>query len=336
MSDTEKFVLQGLAMANNYIFTGRRNKAVEMVSAVEKVKPDYELSRKLMHFIYCDQLGEEMPDLSEIFGRNWLGESLDGKSIEIFCDQGMGDTINLLRFVYRLKMQYECHIVLNCYAFFNQFERFMETQNHYIDEFVPFHVKCDYHTNIMSLPALMNGVKYDVYYPVHFKDLMEKIEIPAPTHLGSFNEPIINDGFHYVGVAWQTNSDNPLAKQKSIPIDVFSQLNMQDVFFHCLQPEIDMPNWVQKLNINDIYDTVQLIETMDIVVSVDTVVLHLAGAMSKPVIGLLPFDADPRWGSGDDSAWYPSMKLIRQREDLDWGPVISEAKECLVQFFDMK
>ncbi len=117
----QKYIAQCLAMANNYICTGRNNKAVEMLSAVNQISPGNELARQLMHRIYCLQINEAPVDFSNQFGLHWLGEDITGKSIEIFCDQGMGDTINLLRYVEQLKEKYDCYIILNYYAFWNQF-----------------------------------------------------------------------------------------------------------------------------------------------------------------------------------------------------------------------
>lgn len=75
----------------------------------------------------------------------------------------------------------------------------------------------------------------------------------------------------------------------------------------------------------DFQDTAELVATLDRVVSVDTAVAHLAGAMGKPLDLLLPFRSDWRWGwSGTTTAWYPSARLYRQRRPGDWSAVISE------------
>ena len=68
------------------------------------------------------------------------------------------------------------------------------------------------------------------------------------------------------------------------------------------------------------------------VVSVDTAVLHLAGAMGKKTLGILPREADARWGHNDFSVWYPSVELFRQGSDMDWEKTISRVKQTLVEF----
>lgn len=319
-------------MANNYFYTGRRNKAVEMLSVVNNVDPGNEVVKEMMHYAFCDQIGEPRPDLSHHFGQPWFGEDIEEKTIQVYCDQGMGDTINLLRYVEQLKSK-GCTIVLNCYAFFNQFEKFM-AQQPYIDKLTPFFERTDYYTNIMSLPALLNNIELDCYYPVHFRKVMEA-EIPPQTKHGVF-EPFDLGKKLKVGVAWQTNAENHLAAIKSIPVEKFEILKRRGLDFYCLQPNIETPEWVNVAVINDLNDTARYIESMDFVVSVDTAVLHLAGYMQKPTIGLLPFECDPRWGSEVSTAWYPSVHLVRQHGEGDWDQALMDANLMLDSLLQIK
>jgi ADP-heptose:LPS heptosyltransferase len=71
-------------------------------------------------------------------------------------------------------------------------------------------------------------------------------------------------------------------------------------------------------------DTAALIATLDIVVTVDSFVAHLAGALGKPACILLKHDADWRWMQGERTAWYPRAKLMRQRKDGDWDGPLAE------------
>jgi ADP-heptose:LPS heptosyltransferase len=80
----------------------------------------------------------------------------------------------------------------------------------------------------------------------------------------------------------------------------------------------------------DFSDTAALISTLDLVVSVDTAVAHLAGAMGKPVWALLPFRADWRWMlAREDSPWYPTMRLFRQHKMGDWDDVFERVADEL-------
>ena len=83
-------------------------------------------------------------------------------------------------------------------------------------------------------------------------------------------------------------------------------------------------------NIRDFSDTAAIIENLDLIISVDTSVAHLAGAMNKPVWILLPFIPDWRWFlKRDDCPWYPSMRLFRQKKFGNWKDVFEEVKEEL-------
>jgi ADP-heptose:LPS heptosyltransferase len=81
----------------------------------------------------------------------------------------------------------------------------------------------------------------------------------------------------------------------------------------------------------DFEDTAALIANLDLVITVDTAVAHLAGGLGRPVWILLPYAADWRWLTGrDDSPWYPSAKLFRQRRAGDWGDVLLRVRQALI------
>lgn len=336
MSDQKfkEFVDQGVAAANNYFHTGRYANALEILSAVKQVDPNNDIVELLIQKICCEQFNIKSPDLNYYFGEHWLGQSLENKSIEIFCDQGMGDTINLLRYVKQLKKEYpNCKIVLNYYAFFNQFERLMQNQP-YIDLFTPFHTKCDYHTNIMSLPCILNGIQLDIYYPVHFDKILN---LPPPPQISFEEFESLNlNGKNKIGLVWQTNIDNPLSKQKSINVELFDVFKDLDFEFYCLQPQTDIPDWIDCLPIEDLHDTARFIMQCDFVISVDTVVLHLAGVLGKKTFGLIPLDHDPRWGKDSDNIWYPSVELFRQNNDYDWSIALKQIKDKIKILKDKK
>jgi ADP-heptose:LPS heptosyltransferase len=85
----------------------------------------------------------------------------------------------------------------------------------------------------------------------------------------------------------------------------------------------------------DVRDTAASIMNLDLVITVDTITAHLAGALGKPVWILLPREADWRWMIGrDDSPWYPAARLFRNQSDADWSAVISQAKQALAEVSD--
>jgi ADP-heptose:LPS heptosyltransferase len=84
--------------------------------------------------------------------------------------------------------------------------------------------------------------------------------------------------------------------------------------------------------IKDFADTAAVVSNLDLIISVDTAVVHLAGALGKPVWNLIHFAPDWRWLlNRDDSPWYPEMRLFRQTKSNDWTTVFKRVKEALLQ-----
>jgi ADP-heptose:LPS heptosyltransferase len=87
------------------------------------------------------------------------------------------------------------------------------------------------------------------------------------------------------------------------------------------------------MSLESFADTAALISTLDLVISVDTSVAHLAGALAKPVWVMLPFIADWRWLlDREDSPWYPTVRLFRQDETRAWDSVITRVRTALTEF----
>ncbi|HLZ07249.1 MAG TPA: glycosyltransferase family 9 protein, partial [Chloroflexota bacterium] len=139
-----------------------------------------------------------------------------------------------------------------------------------------------------------------------------------------------------VGLAW---AGRPTPPGRSIPFPLLSGiLDTPNIEFHSLQkgPETAeshgcaVTNW--DAQIEDFADTAALIANLDLVITIDTAVAHLAGAMNKPVWVMLRYAADWRWFLGrPDSPWYPSMRLFRQRTPGDWAGVVEDVSKALVE-----
>ena len=144
-----------------------------------------------------------------------------------------------------------------------------------------------------------------------------------------------------VGVVWASNPDNKsMYRHKSLPLSllmpVFERLlNLDLIELHSLQfgddaeqivpwlERSDVYDWKDKLH--DFSDTAALLQQLDLVITVDTAVAHLSGALNKPTWVLLPQNADFRWlRHRSDSPWYPSMRLFRQNSHGDWDSVVDQ------------
>jgi hypothetical protein len=161
-----------------------------------------------------------------------------------------------------------------------------------------------------------------------------------------WSKVIQSNGKFRVGLAW---SGNPELKKpyydRSCSLDAFSPLgHVKDITLYSLQKRFSSeqqdqpPEGIEIINymdeIDDFYGTAALINNLDLVITIDSAVAHLAGALGKPVWTLLPFVPDWRWMlDREDSPWYPSMRLFRQPAPGDWKTVmehvVAELKKAI-------
>lgn len=259
----------------------------------------------------------------------WLGDAaIAGKTIVLHAEQGFGDTLQFCRYApivaamgaqVVLEVQPGLETLLNTMA--GQLTVIARGQG------LPPH---DFHSPMMSLP-LACGTTQDtipantpyLHVPPGRTDFWD-------ARLGPRTTPRI-------GVAWWGLQH--IAK-RSIPLPTLAPLLRQTgVTFHGLQKDIPPPQreWLAahpllRLHdemLADFADTAALIAALDLVITIDTSVAHLAGALGKTMWVLLPHFADWRWGMGDTTPWYPSARLFRQSRHGDWGPVIDAVSEAL-------
>jgi hypothetical protein len=149
-----------------------------------------------------------------------------------------------------------------------------------------------------------------------------------------------------VGLTWSgkanRNIDLNPATSRSIPLRLLDPLLRLPLELHSLQREVlksdaDVLLDFEQIRtyhgeLNDFSDTAALVEEMDLVITIDTAVAHLAGALGKPVWVMLPYSTDYRWGiSGDKTPWYPTARLFRQSDPGDWEGVVQKIASELVE-----
>ena len=174
---------------------------------------------------------------------------------------------------------------------------------------------------------------------------METIPAAPYLHEPRVNAPLAgvaspSSGRPRVGLVWSGSSGHKNDKNRSIPVSYLEPLFELPVDWVCLQPELretdlawlaEYPEVVlEKPELRDFAETARIIDGLDWVVTVDTAVAHLAGALGKPVWLLLPTGADYRWLlERSDSPWYPTARLFRQKERGDWSGVIAGVKQAI-------
>jgi tetratricopeptide (TPR) repeat protein len=266
----------------------------------------------------------------------WNGSDISGKRILLISEQGIGDTIQFIRYV-PLVAQRGAKIVVQCHKELTSLIRGMDnieavvSHDEHIEGF-------DTYCYLLSLPHIFNTIPETI-----------PVRIPYVTA-----DPVLrdkwkerfsdDDGKIRVGLVWSSNPKNTMLHyKKSFSLHTFSPLtNFNGVTFYSLQKgeaaaEVKNPPVGMKLvdyteEISDFSDTSALIENLDLVISVDTAVAHLAGAMGKRVWTLLPFVPDWRWMlDREDSPWYPTMRLFRQPSGGDWAAVIAQVRDELLK-----
>ena len=269
-------------------------------------------------------LGASRPELE---GLPWRGEqSLQGKSILLWCEQGLGDSIQFCRFAKVLSTQ-GATVLLWVHAALESLMNSLDGVERVLraGEHVP---RTDLHCALLSVPLALgtdlNSIPAERQYL--FADPQRVAE--WSTRLGPRRQP-------RVGLVWSGNADHGNDRKRSIPLHQFVRIADGPFEYFCLQKEVrdtDRTQLEQRSDIRrfceelrDFEDTAALIQHMDLVITVDTSVAHLAGALGRPVWILLPSNPDWRWMlDRNDSPWYPTARLFRQPPFGDWSSVLDD------------
>ncbi|MCY7323735.1 MAG: tetratricopeptide repeat protein, partial [Phormidesmis sp. CAN_BIN36] len=257
----------------------------------------------------------------------WDGSNLDGKTILLCHEQGFGDLIQFIRYA-PLVAARGGRVLVGCSAPLMRLLKTVPSIAQWVLEGEPV-PPFDCYALLLSLPHIL-GTTLDTI-PAEIPYLSAP-QVSAP-HTGL-----------KVGFVWGGNSKNGTDRDRSITLtELLPLLSLAGVEFHSLQkgrseelqqflvahPEITIVDLDPQLE--DFADTAAAIAQLDLVISVDTSVAHLAGAMGKPVWILLNAVPDWRWFLGrTDSPWYPTARLFRQRSLRNWSNVTESIKDELV------
>lgn len=257
---------------------------------------------------------------------HWKGESLVGKTVVVYHEEGSGDFIQFCRYVPQLKHLLGVGKVLLTGQVPDLLD--LVADNIPVDGVVPLAgpFECDFVIGSMSIPWRIGLTTDKVNGVPYFK------ADPAP---------IPRRGKLNVGLVWRGNPDYGLDHHRSMPFTEFCPLfDMAGVAFYSLQcgppglevTSLGLDGFVANLEplCKTWRDTARLISALDVVVSVDTGVAHLAGALGKPVYVMTTNASDWRWPrKGQKTIWYDSMKIIRQSKTDDWSHCIAEVRRGL-------
>jgi tetratricopeptide (TPR) repeat protein len=260
----------------------------------------------------------------------WLGESpLRGKTLLIHAEQGMGDVLYAVRYVSRLARQ-GARIVLQVHAALKPLLTDLEGTALVVARGEPLPA-FDCHCPAMSLPYAMKAELATIPAVVPY------IHAPAD-RLSHWRERLPQTTALRVGIVWCGNPAFKEDRRRSLKLaQVEPILATPDVFFVSLNPGIsegDQAEIAGRSNVlhrgrelRDFADTAAVIAQLDLVITSDTSVAHLAGAMAHPVWIMLGFAPDWRYAHDrEQSSWYPTARLFRQRAPGDWAGVIERVR----------
>jgi len=269
----------------------------------------------------------------------WDGSSLDGKTVLVAWEQGLGDTIQFIRYLPALAAEGARVIVLaqGAVAELVSTAPGIESVIVHGDPIPPV----DCHVTLLSLPYLLSD-RIDLDIPCNTPYVKADDDVVA--HWRQRLESVFG---LKVGIAWQGNPDNPADARRSVPLSQFFALarvpGVQLVSlqaFHGVEQLEGLPDDVKIMDFGDDLVCNQglrypagLVAAVDLVISIDSVMVHLAGAMAKPVWVSLMANPCWRWQLGrNDSPWYPNMRLFRERNRGDWDHVFDEIAVALAAF----
>jgi len=265
----------------------------------------------------------------------WLGEkNIEGRTILICADEGLGDTIHFVRYVPMLT-EHGARVILA-----------VQSPLHRLLSGLPGVSQCvptselntlpafDMHCPISSLP-LAFGTRLDT-----IPSTTPYLPSPAKSRVQAWEDRLGPHARLRVGLVWSGRPTHTNDHNRSIPLQALSRILDVDATFLSLQKEPRLNDAVVLRERNDIIDltadltdfaeTAALISCLDLVITVDTSVAHLAGALGCPTWILLPYTPDYRWLlDRDDSPWYPSVRLFRQTETREYESVLDRVRDEL-------
>jgi len=264
----------------------------------------------------------------------WEGESLNGKTLLVLGEEGFGDQIQFFRYLPLIQKKYDCHIIFVTDPVL--ITLFQQCQG--VDELIEtLHpdIQYDYFIPIMSLAKVFNTSLETI--PANIPYIT-----PDPDLVSLWKKRMNKKARLQIGLVWAGSPKNPNNRYRSCRFSDFSVLaTLNDVHFYSLQmgPEseqadilpVGMPLTRCDKNIRDFSDTAAIIQNLDLIITVDTSMAHLAGALGIPVWVLLSVRSDWRWLlEREDSPWYPSMKLFRPTTPHNWDNVMQLVLQTLI------
>jgi tetratricopeptide (TPR) repeat protein len=265
----------------------------------------------------------------------WQGEDLEGRSILLSAEQGLGDALQFVRYAAPLAER-GARVLIRAPDSLSGVLRSAPGVSSVLRPTDPL-PEHDFQLPLLSVAGVLATDEHSIPSAIpYLAASRDAVDTLAPI-LAEASERL------RIGISWAGSSQHANDRRRSSALAAWSPLlELPDIAWYSLQrgdgedqlAQIPAAARVRSLDArNDFESKAALIEGLDLVISVDTSNAHLAGALGKPVWILLPFAPDWRWGLGRvDSPWYPTAQLFRQPKPGDWTSVIAEVRAALTAF----
>jgi tetratricopeptide (TPR) repeat protein len=260
----------------------------------------------------------------------WTGQPIQGKTILLRAEQGLGDVIQFARYATGLKKLGATEVMLQVHAGMRSLSQGFADVD-FAFETLESPRPIDYYVHLMSLPRILGTDHSSIPANVPYLHLDAASRAKWEARLAG--------GAPKIGFVWAGNPGHPRDHQRSIPIAALAPLlKVPGIRCYSLQKELResdagcAPNTLEYLGpeLADLCDAAAAIEQLDLLITVDTGLAHLGGALGKPVWMLIAEPADYRWlEQREDSPWYPSMRIFRQASTGDWSAPVARIERDL-------
>lgn len=294
-----------------------------------------EFERGWREYRYRYSLEHTMPIERKVQRPRWDGQPIPGKTLLIHDEQGYGDTFQFLRLANRARERSQARVILQVNGEALTIAKRMWGEKDIVAR-GGLPIEFDLHCELMSLPMAMGLTQDDLPGPMPYLS-------PDPARVEHWRARLADVPRPWVATVWAGRPEHVNDANRSVSLEQLAPLGASGASFLAVQKG---PSSVQAATapagmnvvslsdeIRDFEDTAAILSLADLLISVDSSPVHLAGAMGRPVWVLLPFVPDWRWlMDREDTPWYPDMRLFRQAERAEWTPVIERMARELGEF----
>ena len=302
-------------LSMNYLLSGNYKKGLKL----------YEIRTELEKY--------KLLNIPTFSNPKWDGRPFKGKTLYIYSEQGLGDSIQFSRYIFQVK-HLGGEILFKPQAGLERLFRQSHIPAEIIDNNVKNEdIKFDIHCSIVSLPYLLNSKIDNI-------PLAKKYLYSDPETFALYKEKYFNNDFLKIGIKWQGNVVGNGNRAASLE-NFYKLAKLKNIKLYSLQKDFgieqlkDKPENIDIINLGETFrdfaDTAAAVQNLDLIITIDTSVAHLAGAMNKPTWILIPYCPEWRWLlDREDTPWYKSARLFRQKEEGNWDEVLDRVYKELI------